>query len=110
MSKKTCQEVFEVDIAERLKAKPEVAEAIKSSYQFDLTGDGGGQWVVDLTKASDWVFAGSIDQAGVTITMSASDFLDLVAGKLNGQMAFMTGKLKIKGDMSLALKLQQILG
>ncbi|MGC9053156.1 MAG: SCP2 sterol-binding domain-containing protein [Candidatus Hydrogenedens sp.] len=40
--------------------------------------------------------------------MSASDFLDLVAGKLNGQTAFLTGKLKIQGDMTLALKLQSV--
>ena len=97
-------------IPERLAAKPEVAEQIGSSYQFDLTGDDGGQWFVDLTKKSDNVGAGTLDEPGVTVTMSASDFVDLVEGKLNGQMAFMQGKLKIKGDMSLALKLQQILG
>jgi putative sterol carrier protein len=42
--------------------------------------------------------------------MTAKDFLDLVKKKLNGQMAFMQGKLKLKGDMSLALKLQQLIG
>lgn len=110
MSDITVQDVFEKHIPERLQSKPEVAEQINSSYQFDLTGDGGGQYVVDLTKKADWVSKGEIAEPGVKITMSASDFVDLVAGKLNGQMAFMQGKLKIKGDMSLALKLQQILG
>ena len=42
--------------------------------------------------------------------MTDSDFIDMVEGKLNGQMAFMTGKLKIKGDMSLAMKLGNVLG
>jgi putative sterol carrier protein len=42
----------------------------------------------------------------ITITMKESDYLDMINGKLNGQMAFMTGKLKIAGDMGLALKLQ----
>lgn len=110
MSDVTCKDIFEKHIPERLASKPEVAEQINASYQFDLTGDGGGQWVVDLTKKSDYVSAGTLDNPGVTIIMSASDFVDLVNGKLNGQMAFMQGKLKIKGDMSLALKLQQILG
>ena len=44
----------------------------------------------------------------ITISMSAKDYLDMVAGKLNGQMAFMTGKLRIAGDMGLALKLQSL--
>ncbi len=110
MSDLTCQEIFEKHIPERLAGKPEVAEQINKSYQFDLTGDGGGQWAVDLTKKADHVSAGSVEDPGVTITMTAADFVALVEGKLNGQMAFMQGKLKIKGDMSLALKLQQILG
>jgi len=42
--------------------------------------------------------------------MTASDYLDMVNGKLNGQMAFMTGKLKIAGDMGLALRLQSLFG
>ena len=40
--------------------------------------------------------------------MKESDYLDMINGKLNGQMAFMTGKLKIAGDMGLALKLQNL--
>lgn len=106
----TPKEIFEERIAKRLAEKPEVAEKINSSYQFDLTGDNGGSWAVDLTKKQDHVVAGKIDDPKVTITMTAKDFVDLVEGRLNGQMAFMQGKLKIKGDMSLALKLQQVLG
>lgn len=44
----------------------------------------------------------------ITITMKENDYLDMINGKLNGQMAFMTGKLKIAGDMGLALKLQSL--
>jgi putative sterol carrier protein len=44
----------------------------------------------------------------VTITMKEGDYLDMINGKLNGQMAFMTGKLKLAGDMGLALKLQSL--
>ncbi|MCC7382227.1 MAG: SCP2 sterol-binding domain-containing protein [Deltaproteobacteria bacterium] len=106
----TPQQIFEEKIATRLTNNPSVAEKINASYQFELTGDGGGSWAVDLTKKADFVVPGTIENPKVTITMTAKDFVDLVEGRLNGQMAFMTGKLKLKGDMSLALKLQQILG
>lgn len=111
MSDVSVTDIFEKHIPERLAKKPELAGQNKSaSYQFDLTGDGGGKWYVDLTKSPASVASGTIDNAGVTITMLATDFVAGVNGKLNWQMAFMQGKLKIKGDMSLALKLQQILG
>jgi len=107
----TAKDIFEKKIPERLKKNPDVAQKINSTYQFDLTGDGGGEWYVDLTKPDGGeVAAGKLADPKVVVTMTSKDFVDLASGKLNGQMAFMTGKLKIKGDMSLALKLQQILG
>jgi putative sterol carrier protein len=51
---------------------------------------------------------GKHDSPNITITMKESDYLDMINGKLNGQMAFMMGKLKIAGDMGLALKLQSL--
>jgi putative sterol carrier protein len=106
----TPKQIFEEKIADRLKTNPDVATKIASSYQFKITGDNGGEWAVDLTRTEDFVVPGTIDAPKVTITMTSKDFVDLVEGRLNGQMAFMTGKLKLTGDMSLALKLQQILG
>jgi putative sterol carrier protein len=106
----TPKQIFEEKIATRLKTNPDVAAKINSSYQFELTGDGGGSWAVDLTKKDEFVTSGTIENPKVTITMAAKDFVDLVEGRLNGQMAFMQGKLKLKGDMSLALKLQQLIG
>ncbi len=47
--------------------------------------------------------------ADCTIKMSLSDLIDMVGGKLDGMTAFMTGKLKIEGDMGVAMKLQSIL-
>jgi putative sterol carrier protein len=44
-----------------------------------------------------------------TVAATDADFLAIVNGKMNAQMAFMSGKLKIQGDMGLAMKLQQIL-
>ena len=85
------------------------AAGVNATYQFDLTGDGGGTWQVAVGNGACQVAQGSPnDKPNITITMAASDYLDMITGKLNPQMAFMGGKLKIKGDMSLALKMQQL--
>lgn len=110
MSDLTAKEIFETKIPERLANKPDVVASINNSYQFDLSGEGGGKWVVDLTEPGGKVFEGDKADPGVTVSMAASDFVALVEGKLNAQMAFLQGKLKIKGDMGLALKLQSVLG
>jgi len=84
------------------------AVGVNATYQFDLTGDGGGTYHVKVGGGTCDVSVGAADEPNITITMAASDYLDMVNGKLNAQMAFMGGKLKIKGDMSLAMKMQQI--
>ena len=110
MSDITVADVFTRQIPDRLVDQPDLVRQIDGCYQFHLTGEGGGEWVVDLTQPSDQCRQATVDDAGVTITMSAADFLDLVQGRLNGRMALMQGKLKVDGDFSLAMKLQQFLG
>jgi putative sterol carrier protein len=87
---------------------PAKVKGINFTYQFVITGDGGGEWAVTISDGQISVTEGKAEKANITLTISASDFLDLVAGKLNGQTAFLTGKLKIQGDMTLALKLQSV--
>ncbi len=101
--------IFEQKIPERLKTRADKIGNLQAIYQFDLTGDGGGTWVLDLTQPGGKISKGASESAKCTVTVKASDFSDIVEGKLNPQMAFMTGKLKVKGDMGLALKLGTIL-
>lgn len=75
-------------------------------YQFRV---GDANYSVALTDGNAVVSKGEAAAPNCTITMADPDFLALVSGKLNGQMAFMTGKLKIAGDFGLALKLETLL-
>ena len=104
----TVDEIFS-EMETRLKAHPEKIAGINATYQFDLTGDGGKEKWVKIDGENSGMGDGQSESPNITITMAESDFQDLVAGKLDGTMAFMSGKLKVKGDMGLAMKLQNIL-
>jgi len=103
------KDVFERQLPARLAAKPDVVAKINALYQFNISGPEGGAWSVDCTAPGGKISAGSVQAARCTVAATDKDFLAIVNGKLNPQMAFMSGKLRIQGDMGLAMKLQQIL-
>ena len=103
------KDVFEKHIPARFQAKPDVVQKINAIYQFNITGPDGGTWSVDCTQPGGKIEAGTAPSPKCTVAALDNDFLAIVNGKLNAQMAFMSGKLRIQGDMGLALKLQQIL-
>ena len=106
----TAKDILETEIPKLLTAKPELAKEINAIIHFNITGDAGGSWTMDLTKAADWVKAGIEGTSKMTITVSAEDFVKIREKKLNAQMAAMQGKLKFKPmDMGLAMKLGKLL-
>src|SRR5512137_613101 len=109
MAAESVKDVFEKHMPEKLRAKPDVVGKINSIYQFNIGGAAGGQWSVDCTQPGGVIAAGAAPAPKCTVTCTDADFLAIVNGKLNPQMAFMSGKLKIQGDMALAMKLQLIL-
>ena len=105
----TSEEIFNQKITDKLNASPDKVKSINAIYAFELSGDAPETWTIDLTKDSDFVVKGSSGTPNCTVTIKLEDLSDIVEKKLNAQMAFMTGKLKVKGDMGLALKLGSIL-
>src|SRR5262245_25158163 len=101
----TPQECFD-QMSEHLDA--DAAKGIDMTIQFNLSGDNGGQWYVAIKDGKVDVRNGPAPSANMTMSMSAQDYVDMIMGKLNGQMAFMSGKLKISGDMGLAMKMQNL--
>jgi len=101
----TVKETFDL-MGTRFKAAN--AAGVNKTIQYDITGDGGGTWHAVIKDGTCTVNSGAASDPQLTVTMSSSDWLDMTAGKLNGQMAFMSGKLKLKGDMGLAMKLASL--
>jgi putative sterol carrier protein len=85
--------------------RPDRAQGVKAQIQYDITGEGGGVYHADIADGACAVREGPAASPTLTLTMSAADWLDMLAGKLNGQAAFMSGRLRIKGDMGLAMRL-----
>ncbi|GIW46022.1 MAG: hypothetical protein KatS3mg077_3304 [Candidatus Binatia bacterium] len=86
----------------------DAAKGMNAVIQFNLTGDGGGNYYVTIKDGTCTVTEGTHQSPNMTMTMAAQDYVDMITGKLNGQMAFMSGKLKIAGDMGLAMKMQSL--
>jgi len=84
---------------------PSKTEGMSNSYVFDI--DGAGTWTVRVSDGAVKVTEGAED-ADATITASQETFEKIIAGEQNATTAYMTGKLKLKGDMSAALKLQKL--
>jgi putative sterol carrier protein len=87
------------------KTDTEKTAGMSNSYVFDI--EGVGEWKVDVDDGKVTVTEGGGD-ADVVISTSQETFEKIVAGDVNPTSAYMTGKLKIKGDMGAAMKLQKL--
>jgi len=98
------------EIFERMPAtfQKEAAAGVNGVVQFDVTGEGGGQYYAAIKDGALDVVEGVHESPSLTITVSAKDYIDISDGKLNEQLAFMTGRLRAKGDTLLAMKLPRI--
>jgi putative sterol carrier protein len=87
---------------------PEKAEGIDATILLNITSDKGGQWVVTNKDKKCTVVKGTTLNPKLTLTANSQDLVDIFSGKLDGMKAFMGGKLKLTGDIGLALKLTNL--
>jgi len=96
------KEIFE-QMPSRFRA--DKASGTNAVIQYDIAGDGGGTWHAVIKDGTCTVNAGPGTNPNLTLQVGAQDWVDVTTGKQNPQMLFMSGKLKLKGDMGLAMKL-----
>jgi len=88
--------------------QPEKAPGMDAVIQYHLTGDQGGDWIITLKDDACKVAQGVAENPKMTLTADAQEFRDILLGKMDGMAAFMQGKLKLAGDLNLAMKLTSL--
>lgn len=88
----------------------EKAGDLNASVVFNLSGEGGGAWTVSVADGKCDVQEGAADSPTATINMAAEDYEAMTSGKLNPMMAFMSGKIKVDGDLNTVMKFQTLFG
>lgn len=85
--------------------QPDKAEGVEAVIQFHMTGDQASEWTATIKDGVCAVEEGEVEDPTMAITADAQDYIDVVTGKLNAMNAFMQGKIRIAGDMNLAMKM-----
>jgi putative sterol carrier protein len=103
------QNLFNVQIPAAMEKNADAAKEIGATYQINVTGDGGGEWFVDVSKSGPKVAAGNPGGAECTLTLTSEDFQKLAENPdANGMQLFFAGKLKVAGNQMLAMKLKKL--
>ncbi len=102
----TSEEVKNVFPAMVERFLPEKANDVNATILFDLSGDNGGFFWIKVADGKADAGEGNVSNPSMTLKASADDWFAVSTGQLNPMQAFMTGKIKILGDMGLAMKMQ----
>lgn len=101
----TPQQVFD---AMRSSFQPAKAKGVHVSYQWDLSGPNGGQWWIEVNDGTYKMGKGTIPDPSVTFIAKDKDWVAICHDQLSGTWAYMTGRLKVRGDQGVARKLGEM--
>lgn len=106
----SAQQLFDEQVPATLAKSPEKAKEIGAVYMFKVTGDGGGEWTVDLASDAPSCKPGNPDgkTAQCTIEVAHEDFKAMLGNPALGMQLYFQGKLRVTGDPMLATKLQKL--
>jgi putative sterol carrier protein len=105
MEAKTPKEFFDKVLPNRF--NPNKTKGVDVTVQINITGPNGGEWIVIIKDQKIEAKEGTHPSPMLMINMAEPDYMDVVNGKMSGEKAFLTGKLQLKGNLALALKLRE---
>jgi len=86
----------------------EAAKGVNAVFQWEILGEGGGSYYMSVKDGTCELNEGKHESPNVRQTMKTEVFLGMVNGEINPMGAFMSGKLKVKGNLMLAQKITDI--
>ena len=101
----TPQDVFD---AMRGSFQPAKAKGVHARYQWDLSGPHGGEWWIEVNDGTYKMGKGKISNPSVTFTAKDKDWVAICHDQLSGTWAYLTGRLKVRGDQTVARKLGEM--
>jgi len=85
--------------------KPEAAEGVDAVIQYKLTGEEAGNYIITIKDGVCTTAKGEADNPTMTLSSDSQDLKNVLLGRANGMQYFMQGKLKLSGDLNIAMKL-----
>lgn len=101
----TPQQIFD---SMRGSFQPAKARGVHARYQWDLSGANGGQWWIEVNDGAYKMGKGKISDPNVTFIATDKDWVAICHDQLSGTWAYLTGRLKVRGDQGVARKLGEI--
>lgn len=83
---------------------PEKAQGVEARIQFELSGENGGSYWLNINQGAATTGEGKIESPQMTVKAQADDYASMAQGNLNPMQAFMSGRVKIQGDMGMAMR------
>ena len=105
MDPTTVKEFFQL-LPDRLDS--DAAEDLDAVYQFDLSGAQGGQYILTIREGACQVAEGMHAAPHVVLSMAGEDCIKVLKGQLSGVAVAMSGRLKVSGDIGLAMQLKAL--
>src|SRR4051812_46642440 len=102
---KDAKELFDEQVPAALKQYPDRAKEVNAIYCFKISGEGGGDWTVDLANEPPTCIVGDTGKAQCTIEVAHDDFKQMLTNPQVGMQLYFQGKLRVSGDPMLATKL-----
>lgn len=87
---------------------PAAAKGLNKTYQWDISGEEAGKWAVRIVNQTCEIIPGGVEKPDITLILSDKDWLAIAKRELDPMKAFTSGKVKVTGDMMLALRIPQL--